>query len=418
MRRRFIVIILIILAGSAVWYFGFRPKSDGTENTTTTGFKSFFPIGGNSKNNTDGQIPGTTPIDTSTPASSPSSPFKQLSVSPAAGYTTFSQTKTITLPPATPKEKPTTQTITDHFIRYVSRQNGYVYEIKNDESPLQISNTFVPAIYEAYFADNNSAAILRFLRDDGRTIGTYVVPVPPENPDGTRTQNAGIFLPDGITSLAVSPDSKEVARLTEEQTLGVINTSNTLDKNKKELLRSPLKELLLFWPQTNTIYVQTKAAGIAPGFLYKVDRTERRLRRVVGDIPGLTVSVSPSGAYVLYSESTTNGFTAKILNTKTGITKNTGLAILPEKCVWLKNEELVCAGSNTVATGTYPDVWYAGLVSFSDQIFRIYTSVNTLDVIYENNEKSFDMISLRADEDRGLLFFIDKKTGLLWQFSL
>jgi hypothetical protein len=140
---------------------------------------------------------------------------------------------------------------------------------------------------------------------------------------------------------------------------------------------------------------------------------------VVGDVNGLTASVSPSGTLVFYSESNASGFTAKILNTKTGVTKNTGLSILPEKCVWLKNEDLVCAGNGTtVEPGTYPDVWYAGLKSFSDQIFHIYTAVNTFDVIYKNDEKSFDMISLQIDEERNLLFFTDKKTGLLWQFSL
>ncbi|MEK7227948.1 MAG: hypothetical protein AAB681_01165 [Patescibacteria group bacterium] len=419
MRRILIVTILIVIAGTAVWYFGFRPKTNPDGSATTSGFKSFFPLGGaGGNNNTDGQISDTTPVDTGEPTNPPSSLFKQLSVSPISGYSTFALTKTITIPPATPKEKPTTQTITDYFVRYVARQNGFVYEIKNDESPLQISNTFVPAVYEAYFADNNNTAILRFLRDDARTIGTYTVPIPPENPDGTRTQNSGIFLPDGITSFAVSPDSKEVARLTQEQTLGVITTESTAEKNTKELLRTPLKELLISWPQTSTLFVQTKAAGIVPGFLYKVDRTERRLRRVVGDVAGLTASVSPSGVFVFYSESTKDGFTAKILNTKTGITKNTGLSILPEKCVWLKNEDLVCAGNSAVESGTYPDVWYAGLVSFSDQLFHIYTSVNTFDVINKGDERGFDMVNLQTDEDRNLLFFVDKKTGLLWQFSL
>ena len=148
-------------------------------------------------------------------------------------------------------------------------------------------------------------------------------------------------------------------------------------------------------------------------FLYKIDRTERKLRRVIGDVDGLTASISPSGTLVLYSESTTSGFVAKILNTKTGITKNTGLSVLPEKCAWLKNEDLICAGNSSIEAGTY-----AGLTSFSDQIFHIYTAINTFDVIYDNSGRSFDVTSLYIDEDRSLLFFIDKKTGLLWQFSL
>ena len=63
-------------------------------------------------------------------------------------------------------------------------------------------------------------------------------------------------------------------------------------------------------------------------------------------------------------------------------------------------------------------MWYAGLVSFSDQIYRIYTANNIFDVLYKNEENSFDITNLQIDESRDLLFFIDKKTSFLWQFSL
>lgn len=416
MRRILIILILLGVIGGVTWYFGFRPKTS-TTGEVSTGFRSFFPLGGSSSEIPENQIPAITDPNTQIPVST-NSAFKQLTTRPIAGYTSFSQKKTIVIPATTPKGKPATQVVTDYFIRYVARQNGFIYEIKNDLAPLQISNIFIPAIYEAFFLDNNTTAILRFLRDDGHTIGSYSVPIPPENPDGTRTQKEGFFLPDNIKEVATSPDSKEFVRLTVEQTQGVITASSSLDKNKKEILRYPLKEWIISWPQINTFYLQTKAAGTVEGFLYKIDKTEKQLRRIAGNVRGLTTSISPSGTFVIYSESTTNGFMTKILNTKTGSVKNTNLSILPEKCVWLSSEDLVCAGNNTVEQGTYPDAWYAGLVSFSDQLFRIYTTSNTFDVIYNNNEQSFDMTNLQIDESRNLLFFIDKKTGFLWQFSL
>lgn len=415
MRRILLIIIVLGLAGGAVWYFGFRTTITPT-GEETSGFKTFFPLGGSSSENSDNQIPTTDPNE-QIPVSTTSS-FKQLTTRPIAGFTSFPITKTIIVPSTTPGGKPTTQIITDYFIRYVARQSGFVFEIKNDLAPLQISNIFIPAIYEALFIDNNTTAILRFLRDDGHTIGSYSVPIPPENPDGTRTQKEGVFLSDNITNLAISPDSKELARLTVEQTQGVITTSTSQDKSRKEIIRHPLKEWIVSWPQNNSFFLQTKSAGIVDGFLYKVDKTEKRLRRVLGNVKGLTTTVSPSGTYVLYSESTTNGFMTKILNTKTGTVKNTNLSILPEKCVWLKNEDLICAGNTAVAPGVYPDSWYAGLTTFSDQLFRIYTSVNTFDVIYRNDELPFDMTHLQIDESRNILFFIDKPTGFLWQFSL
>jgi hypothetical protein len=416
MRRILLILIILGLAGGAVWYFTIRPKNPSQEEQTGSGFKSFFSLGENNNTNTDNnQIDTNETVENITQITN--SAFKQLTPNPIAGYTVFSQTKKVSVPPASPKEKTTTQTITDYFIRYVARQSGFVYEIKNDIAPQQVSNIFIPAIYEAVFADDNQTAIIRFLKEGTNTVGTYSVPIPNENPDGTRTQKEGVFLPDNITGIAISPDLKELVRITPEQTQGVLNTSNSFNKNVKEIFKNPLKEWIVYWPEKNSIYLQTKAAGLFDGFLYKLETSEKRLRRVVGNVKGLTTSVSPSGKYVLYSESINTGFVAKILNTKTGSIKNTNLAILPEKCTWIKNEDLICAGNSSVENGTYPDAWYAGLISFSDQLFRIYTESNTFDVIYKNDEKSFDMTNLRTDEERSLLFFTDKKTGILWQFS-
>lgn len=417
MRRILIIIILLGLVGGATWYFGFRTKQPGTENSEGGIFKSFFPVGGKTSPDTENQVPSTVPPQ-GEQAATPFSSFKQLTGRPVAGYTVFPITKTVVIPSEIPKGKPTTQVVTDYFIRYVARQSGFVYEIKNDLAPLQISNIFIPAIYEALFLDNNSTALLRFLKEDGQTIGSYTVPIPPENPDGTRTQKEGVFLPDNILSAAVSPDSKELLRLTNEQTQGVLMATSAVNKNLRELLRSPMKEWLIYWAQPKTVYLQTKAASIVEGFLYKFDTTDKKLRRILGNVKGLTTSISPSGTFVLYSESTTTGFLTKILNTKTGSIKNTNLAILPEKCTWLKNEDLICAGNSSITPGTYPDSWYAGLTFFSDQLFYVYTANNVFDVVYDGEQLSFDMTNLQIDETREILFFIDKKTGLLWQFSL
>lgn len=416
MRRILTILIILSLVGGGLWYFKYRSIEKTGEQPTGV-FKSFFPIGGENSSNTDSnnQVPSTTPPDT-TP--SQTSSFKQLTSRPVAGFSVFSKKETISIPATDPKDKSTLQTVINNYIRYVARQSGFVYEIKNNEDAVQVSNIFIPAIYEAFFVDNSQSVILRFLKEDTQTIGSYTVPIPNENPDGTRTQKEGIFLSDNIKSLAVSPDTQSIATLTTEQGQGTVTTSSSVGKNKKELIRSPINEWLLSWPQKSSVYVQTKSAGTVEGYLYNIDQGSRRFKRVLGNVFGLTSSISPSGNFVLYSESSNKSFNTKILNTKTGEVKSMGLSILPEKCAWLKNDDLICAGNTAVEAGVYPDAWYAGLVSFSDQLYRIYTANNIFDVIYKNDEKSFDMTNLQFDEDRNILFFIDKKTGLLWQFSL
>jgi hypothetical protein len=414
LRKLFLIVILLGLAGGAVWYFVIQKNTqDGVTPQTP---RSFFPLGGTRENREEETIEPPIPIEGGGTTTISNSPFKRLTNNPVAGYAFFTTTRTVTTPNANPRLKPTVETFTDRIVRYVSRQSGFVYEIKNGTVALQITNLFIPNIYEVVFADAYNTVLLRFLRDDTQTIATYAVPIPPENTDGSRTQKEGIFLPDGLTGVTASPDLKEIAQLAPITTGSTLTTSTSQNKNRKEVMLSALKEWIIMWPQAKTLYVQTKAAGTVRGFLYKIDRTERRLRRVVGDVPGLTTSVSPSGTYVLYSESSTTSFTTKLLNTKSGAVQNLGLSILPEKCTWLSNEDLICAGG-TPPEGTYPDVWYAGLISFSDQLYRIYTASGLYDVLYDNTEFSFDMINLQVDEVSSILYFIDKRTGVLWQFS-
>lgn len=419
MRKRLIILILILLVGIGGWVF-YKQKT-GTTSTNEQGgiFKSFFPIGGSTDNQTknpDGTISGREDTPSATVQVGTVSPFKKLTSHSVAGFTFFVSKTAVITPAQNPKEKPKTETVIDRNIRYVSRNNGYVYELKNGGTPIQISNIFIPNIYEALFTPNGTSAILRFLRDDERTIATYVVPIPEKNLDGTRTQKDGLYLPDNTLSVAIAPDSTTVARLVPDKEFTNLSTTTLANTGRKELYRGSFREWLVSWPTQKSIFLQTKASGTTTGFLYEVDGANHRLTRILGDRVGLTTSISPDGSYVLYSESGQNTFTTKVFSVKTGATKALGLSVLPEKCVWLKNNDLICAGGS-VPRGIYPDDWYSGTVSFSDKIFRVYAGVGAFDVLYDGGE-SFDMTSLKVDEDTNTLYFINKKDASLWQFSL
>ncbi|HVY36043.1 MAG TPA: hypothetical protein VG982_02085 [Candidatus Paceibacterota bacterium] len=421
MRRRISIIIVILLVGVIAWRVAVRFKQPTTTSQTTGGiFQTIFP-GRSSTPSSDTITPsgtiGNAGDTVSTGEAVPFSSLKQLTHSPVAGLTLYTSSKTVTVPATDPKKKSTTQTLVERTLRYVSKTTGYVYEIKDGGIPLQISNVYIPNVYEASFADGGKTALLRFLRDDSETIATYSVPIPDANPDGTRTQKSGTYLPDDVFSLAVSPDGTTVGRLTFGANGTTLSTSDSSGNKGKTLLTNPFHGWLLSWPQQNNFYLQTKASASADGFLYRVSTTDKRLRKVLGNISGLTTSVSPSGTYVLYSQSGQGGFLTRLLNTKTGATKAIAESILPEKCAWLKNEDLICAGNDSVPQGQYPDDWYMGLVHFSDKLYHIYTSAAVIDTIYDGGDQSFDATTLTVDEDARVVYFIDNGTGALWQFS-
>ncbi|MDB5254731.1 MAG: seg [Candidatus Nomurabacteria bacterium] len=413
--RKILIITLIslVLIIGGVYFFYFRPRvlsGQPVPNVLT----SFFPKVTSSGNSFGADDTAVNPDGT--PVTATASKLKQLTPRPIAGYTAFDISTAVSIPSIDPKVKPTVTTKTDYYVRYVGRTNGYVYEIKNNEIPLQISNILIPNVYEAFFADSNNTALLRFLRPDGQTIATYSVPVPPLNPDNTRTQLSGVYLPDNIFSLAVSPDQKQIARITADDTGTTLSASTAAGKNIKALYKSPFNSWIPQW-NASGIYLQTKAAASANGYVYAVDQTAARLRRIVGNVNGLTTSVSPSGAYVLYSESANSSFVTKVFNTKLGTTTTLSLKILPEKCTWLQNEDLICAGNNSVDNGAYPDAWYAGTTHFVDELYRITPNTNTYSVVFNDGARSFDMTNLQVDESQQYLYFVDKNTGILWKYS-
>ncbi len=412
-----LILVLIILISGGVWAYK-RQQAKTLSPTGTTPTGSLFPTGADTVPYVEGTLPNGATGAGDIAITSGTSAFKKLSFQPIAGYDFFIQKTTVSTPDIDPKKKPTTTIVSTPLIRYVSRSSGYVYQLESDEPALQVSNVYIPNIYEAVFGDNGATALLRFLRPNQTTIATYSVPVPPENPDGTRTQKSGTYFPDNVSSVAVSPDGTQTVRLVPSAALGgVVTIANTVNGKQVELYRSPFEEWLVSWPTAKTLYLQTKASATVPGYLYSINQTDRKPRRVVGDVNGLTASVSPSGTYVLYSESNARSFSTRLLNTTTGTVKNFNLSVLPEKCAWLATEDLICAGNSSVAQATYPDDWYKGTITLSDQLYRIYTSTSTYDVLYDNSIKSFDMTNIQVDESRRFVFFIDKPTGLLWRFS-
>ncbi len=420
MRKILLIAIVIIVVASGGWYWYAKSHQTAPGVPSITNFSAFFPVGDPVEPTLpDGVLPQPTSPDETIGTTTPS-PFTQLSPHAVAGFGAFTRQVTVTVPPdpSIPKSKSTKQTLIQHVLRYVSRGNGYVYEIEDGSIPLQISNVYIPNIYEVLFGDKFATVLLRFLRPDQRTIATYSVPIPPANTDGTRTQKPGVYFSDNILAAAVSPDGTQVARLISGTNTATITLSSTTNTKAATLIQTPFREWLISWPSAKTLYLQTKASAQVPGYLYKIDTAEKKLRQVLTGINGLTTSVSPSGTYVLYSQHAPGGFSTRLFNTKTNTTQTLSLAILPEKCTWLKNEDLICAGNSSVAqTAEYPDAWYQGIVSFSDQLYRIYTSTLSYDTLYDNSGLSFDATNLQTDEALGMLYFVDKTTGLLWQFQ-
>ena len=99
------------------------------------------------------------------------------------------------------------------------------------------------------------------------------------------------------------------------------------------------------------------------------------------------------------------------------------LQTLVEKCVWRPDSlSLYCGVPNSMAYGgEYPDVWYQGIESYTDSLWKINTRTFKEEVISDfvseyNADLDIELINIDAEEE--YLYFIDKKTEELWSYRI
>ena len=142
--------------------------------------------------------------------------------------------------------------------------------------------------------------------------------------------------------------------------------------------------------------------------------------QTLGNINGLTTLTSPNGKLILYGD---DGLNLNVYNITTNTSTLLGVKTLPEKCVWGNtNTTIYCAVPRDIPNNQYPDAWYQGEVSFSDQIWKIdVTTGNTMmlvDPLTISGGEDIDGVKIILDSGGNYLFFVNKKDSFLWEFSL
>ncbi|OIO32098.1 MAG: hypothetical protein CO088_04525 [Candidatus Yonathbacteria bacterium CG_4_9_14_0_8_um_filter_46_47] len=328
----------------------------------------------------------------------------------------------------------------DIIARYIERGRGYIFETNmSDVVEQTVSSQEHRKIYEAEWGNNGMQAIARYLNDDTGTIRSFVIKLGDGDvSDGTTTPTLkevdGEFLPENITNLAVSnEDTNKVFFLTNiaddyegshipKSAVGTIHNITT--GNESAVFTSPFTQWLSYWPQKNIIALTTKPSGGVPGYLYFLNPTTGKLTKEIGDVKGLTTLVGPNGRTTIYSESASGKFETKLYDTGEHTFENFPINTLPEKCAWSTADSNViyCANPQEIPQGMYPDAWYQGVVSFSDDIWMFDLSTGEtrkiIDFKQESGGEELDGIKLATDPDGVFLFFINKKDLSLWALRL
>ncbi|MBP6883795.1 MAG: hypothetical protein KBC06_00990 [Candidatus Pacebacteria bacterium] len=444
-KRNFILLIIVlvvILMGLLGYFYLTRnnvPTPDGGGINFISEFNPFAKTspttpGGDTSNGENN------PGDTNTPDTGAElQNLTKVSSMPVAGFAVYQKERFKEVPviipqqtegvPAQPEVKPTTKptpppTEIVPALRYVSRSNGNIFETFADKvEERQFSTTIIPRIYEAFFGSKAESVIMRYLKADEVTINTFTGTLPKEVLGGDTTNNnevKGSFLPENITDMSISPDGSKIFYLlgVGDGVVGV--TAGTLGTTKIQIFDSKYTEWLSQWPNAKLITLTTKPSYAVPGYMYAVNPDKKDFIKIIGNINGLTTLTSPDGKKVLYSDS---NLSLNIYNTESGETLTLPTRTLPEKCVWNStNTSVFCSVPKFITGAAYPDAWYQGEISFSDDIWKLDVATGSGTLLVDPTEvvggENIDGTKLTLDSGENYLVFVNKKDSHLWELKL
>lgn len=307
------------------------------------------------------------------------------------------------------------------IVRYLARATGNAYEIPAEGGAAKrLTNTTIPKIYEALWARNGVSVLARYLKEDGETIETFSGSIKPRS--GGEGDLAGVFLPQNITALALSPTGDEVFYIREERG-GAVGIRAALNGNgKTEVFRSPLREWSAAWPAEDAIVLTAKPSALSWGLAELLHPTTGRVTPLLSRITGLTVLSDGALARLLYSASAENRFSLSLFERESRRNTPLPIATLPEKCVFAqKGERVLCGVPREIPPGSYPDAWYQGVIRFADEIWEVETADAIPRRIIDASEEArtpIDLVEPRLSSDGKFLVFTNRNDDTLWSVQL
>ena len=304
---------------------------------------------------------------------------------------------------------------TSPTIRYVEQKSGHIFNVDlGNYIQNRISNTTLPNITEALFTAKGDQGIYRYLKENTETIESYFFKL------STSSLAAGYFLPEDIRSIAVSPSGAKIFYITENGS-GAQGIVDNRDTNKKStVFSSVFSDWTVGWPSDATVVLTTRPTSGSAGYLYFLNPATGSLKAILSGINGLTALVNSDASSVLFTDNTNS---LSSYSVKTSKSTSLGLYTLPEKCVWSKRDKNIayCGASMQSLFGNFPDDWYQGLFSFSDNLYKVNTSTGTTSLIADMNatySQNLDIVNPALSANEKYFIFKNKTDGTLWSIKL
>jgi len=307
------------------------------------------------------------------------------------------------------------------YIYLWDRATGNIYEnLASTSVVVRISNFTSPEVQEAFFI-TPTTVVTRELDSNNESIITSYIQLAKETSSSTlfTATKKRIYL--NSEHISISQDNKKMFYILKDS--GQAFVSNTDMSSVLRVLTTNITQWLPQYVNKATLALTTKPSAYYPGYLFFLNASGTEDNQyILGDKYGFTTLVSPDGSKVLYNEILDDSLLTSIYNTKTKTSITLSQATLSEKCVWSNDSKRVyCAIPQQLNTAPYPDVWYQGLTSFSDNIWSIDSGTGQFELeiaLQDQLTVDIDAYNLKISADQKYLLFQDKYSLHLWKYRL
>lgn len=435
MKKIFIILFVLVLVGLGLFLFLFR----GNETVSNffnenTDFGSFFDIEPQSQNDFISTDPTTDPVTETPVGTKYTAPtLRQISLEPISGFTYYSTTSTSTRIRTDSELGEFTEEYqaTSTAIRFQERATGHLYDVfEFSPNPQKVSNITIQKIYNTIFTNNRNEFLTQTLSFNNEQIKTtFTKNIPATISTSTNEIIEEQKLEQSDISTVVSdflyiPNLDKIVYSIKRTDGSDIYISDTQRTSETGLTNTPLKEFTLEYINDTHALLQTSASANSVGYAYTLNLTSGALTKIIGNIPGLLVKISPNLEYFLYSQSDASRPVLRALNINDGTVRRINLDTIPEKCVFSKvsDEELYCFGSLRYKSAAYPDDWYKGKVFNNENLYKINLANGLTEVVYVFSEDevvtNFDVLKPQITNEDSMIIFQNKVDLTLWSLNL
>lgn len=228
-----------------------------------------------------------------------------------------------------------------------------------------------------------------------------------------------ISLNPGIKNLIINANS--LITLNDENNISSIKINDSSFKNIKTIWENPLNEWVINYINQNNVSLQTKPSFNIEGSIYLLNLTNSNFKPIETKKLGLTGKISPDLDYILYSTINNRGISTFVKNLKADTVYQSTFNTIADKCVWLNNNEIICAVPKQLPSVILPDNWYTGEINFNDDLWLLNAKEATgyyLSNLEQESNNKIDAIKLKVSPDKNKLYFINKIDNSLWSFDL